>query len=333
MLINNKTQNDKDYKNYIEMVHNKREVPNAVLEEIVKKSNSSSIVLKERIISGEVNEVYLINTSNNDDLIVRISFDKNLNFSYEKWAIENAKNVCVPVPEILFIGKISIKGELYSFCVNRYINGDPLDMELIDFNKISKQKPKKYLFEAGKILSKIHSVRTNGYGKIDGNGWSDEKSTDNFFKIWENNRLIENLAAKIDLSPKTVELAGKNILKFKNIYKKHWLVLNHGDFTPRHMIVRDGKIAGIIDWGEARSDSPVYDFANFDFWMDNQNCLDWLKEGYADKFIFDNNFENLLNIAKLTVGLDVLSFYTIQNRTSVIKRAKEKIIRSLSYFQ
>jgi len=37
--------------------------------------------------------------------------------------------------------------------------------------------------------------------------------------------------------------------------------LLHGDFHPRHLYARGGSITGIIDWGDATSGDPVYDFA------------------------------------------------------------------------
>jgi aminoglycoside phosphotransferase (APT) family kinase protein len=31
------------------------------------------------------------------------------------------------------------------------------------------------------------------------------------------------------------------------------------DFSPRHVFARDGRIAGIIDWGDAICGDPLYD--------------------------------------------------------------------------
>jgi aminoglycoside phosphotransferase (APT) family kinase protein len=35
--------------------------------------------------------------------------------------------------------------------------------------------------------------------------------------------------------------------------------LLHGDFSPRHVFARNGRIAGIIDWGDAICGDPLYD--------------------------------------------------------------------------
>lgn len=36
--------------------------------------------------------------------------------------------------------------------------------------------------------------------------------------------------------------------------------LLHGDFHPRHVYADGGRITGIIDWGDASSGDPLYDF-------------------------------------------------------------------------
>jgi hypothetical protein len=36
--------------------------------------------------------------------------------------------------------------------------------------------------------------------------------------------------------------------------------LLHGDFNPRHVFAHDGRVAGIIDWGDAMCGDPAYDF-------------------------------------------------------------------------
>lgn len=36
--------------------------------------------------------------------------------------------------------------------------------------------------------------------------------------------------------------------------------LLHGDFNPRHVFAQDGRVTGIIDWGDAICGDPVYDF-------------------------------------------------------------------------
>lgn len=50
-------------------------------------------------------------------------------------------------------------------------------------------------------------------------------------------------------------------------------VLVHGDLGPEHVLVRDGRVAGVIDWSDARVGDPALDFA----W-----CLHGTSEPTAD---------------------------------------------------
>ena len=48
-------------------------------------------------------------------------------------------------------------------------------------------------------------------------------------------------------------------------------VLIHADLGPEHLLVRDGRLAGVIDWGDARLGDPALDYA----WLLNGPFTDW----------------------------------------------------------
>jgi len=48
-------------------------------------------------------------------------------------------------------------------------------------------------------------------------------------------------------------------------------VLLHADLGPEHLLVRDGRLAGVIDWGDARVGDPALDYA----WLLNGPFADW----------------------------------------------------------
>ena len=47
--------------------------------------------------------------------------------------------------------------------------------------------------------------------------------------------------------------------------------LTHSDLGPTHLLVRDGRLAGVIDWGDARVGDPALDYA----WLLNGPFPDW----------------------------------------------------------
>ena len=48
-------------------------------------------------------------------------------------------------------------------------------------------------------------------------------------------------------------------------------VLLHADLGPDHLLVRDGRLSGVIDWGDARVGDPALDYA----WLLNGPFADW----------------------------------------------------------
>jgi aminoglycoside phosphotransferase (APT) family kinase protein len=47
--------------------------------------------------------------------------------------------------------------------------------------------------------------------------------------------------------------------------------VTHSDLGPTHLLVRDGQLAGVIDWGDARVGDPAIDYA----WLLNGPFPDW----------------------------------------------------------
>jgi aminoglycoside phosphotransferase (APT) family kinase protein len=47
--------------------------------------------------------------------------------------------------------------------------------------------------------------------------------------------------------------------------------LLHADLGPEHLLVRDGRLAGVIDWGDARVGDPALDYS----WLLNGPFADW----------------------------------------------------------
>jgi aminoglycoside phosphotransferase (APT) family kinase protein len=47
--------------------------------------------------------------------------------------------------------------------------------------------------------------------------------------------------------------------------------LIHSDLGPEHLLVRDGRLAGVIDWGDTRVGDPALDYS----WLLNGPFADW----------------------------------------------------------
>ena len=321
-----------DYKKYLKSLHSQKETPEEIIREIVKEGIQKRFVSKKKIVAGEVNEVYDITLSDKSHVILRVSPNGSPDFQQEQWSMEAAKKVSVPVPEIYLVKYITINGKEYGFCLMEKLEGDTLERGKIDFDKLALKERKDYIIQAGAILTKIHSIPTVGWGWIVKNK-GQYKTSDELFVQWLNKREEYLKAAKEEnIEKQVINKALKVVEDFKEKYKSIKPRLAHSDFAHKHFMVKDRKVVGILDWGGVRSDSPVYDFANWDFWFGENIPTKWLMEGYTNKDLFDDNFEDFLHFIRIEKGLENLNWYNKQKYKEMIEKIKAKLIKDVEYF-
>lgn len=323
-----------DYGEYLKSLHSKLTTPDEVTTSIVFEATKKEVKNKRKIIAGEASEVYDVELTNNSHVILRIARGEKEQYGQESWAINEAKKVGVPVPEILLIKHLSVDGNLLSFCVQNKLPGEPLERGAIDFGKFDKTRQRSIINNAGEILSKIHQIKTNGFGYLKGEGKGSfatfgelmsehANQSDEYLKLAKKYEIPEKEMAK------TLDILSKKAANASPITP----ILCHNDFNIKHIMV-DGtdRITGIIDWGEVQGDSPVSDFAKWDYWFGDYIPTEWLKEGYPDKQIFSGNYEELFHWIRLNNGLGVMYWYDQKNYVSGIEFAKEKLLADLKFY-
>jgi len=332
--MNSSKKKSKNFAEYLTNIHSNLIAPEEIINAAVKEATGKFPQNKKRIIAGEANEVYDVTLKNNTHVIIRISRKGKLEFEREKWAIEECKKVDVPVPEILLIKHLKTDKELLSICVQKKLEGDVLERGAIDYHNLDKSYVKRIIVQAGEILSKIHSIKTSGFDYINGKGEGKFKDFNEFAKgkSGRNGEFLK-LARKVNfdskLMEKILETINANLKRCKDLKP----FLNNGDFAPKHMRVKGEKITGILDWGEASSNFPVYDFARWDYWFSDELPLEWIKEGYLNKNFFSSEFENNLHWAKLDIGLGVLWWYSSQDYSKAVENAKKKLLRDFRFYK
>jgi len=163
---------------------------------------------------------------------------------------------------------------------------------------------------------------------LDGNG---KGRFDTFAEMMETEAAIDNLEKYVKLADEVGfdRDAMKKILKVVTNGVRSTPssspVLTHNDFHPKHIIVKDGWVNGLIDFGEVAGNYPVSDFAKWDYWDGDWIPLEWLKEGYANKEIFQNGFEETVHWMKLEHGLSLLRWYDHQYYAKGVEDAKRKL--------
>lgn len=322
-----------DYNKYLRSLHSKKQTPEEIIRSFVKEGTGKDIVSKNKIISGEVNEVYEINLSDDSKVILRISSNGSPDFQQEQWAIKECKKIGIPAPDIFLVKYQTIDSKKYGFCLMEKIEGDTLERGKLNFDDLTLDEKKNYIHQAGEILSKIHSIATTGWGWI----IKDRGEYDSSGDLFENWMVKKGNYAKIareeNIKASIIDKANELVEIFKIRYELKKPCLNHSDFAHKHFMVRGSKIVAILDWGSVRSDLPTYDFANWDFWFGENIPTEWLKDGYINKELFDNDFDDFLHFIRITKALENLDWYHKQKYSEMVEKIKVKLLKDVGYFK
>ena len=103
----------------------------------------------------------------------------------------------------------------------------------------------------------------------------------------------------------------------------------HNDYGPKHFLIHEGKISGILDFENAEGGDPVREFARWDFF--GQNKPEWgvLKEGYENQSLFEGDFQQRFQLWKIFLGVQHLEYYTKEQNPSGISLAKDRLTKDI----
>jgi aminoglycoside phosphotransferase (APT) family kinase protein len=127
--------------------------------------------------------------------------------------------------------------------------------------QLSKAKKRKLYSDLGKLLRRMHSIPVKGYGEI--------QNKKGKFGTWD--VFWENVYTKFMKEATKRRTFTQNELKiidsfFDNRlrYPKKGRLL-HVDIKPMHVLVAENKISGLIDFSDAMSGDPTFDFEQLYF--------------------------------------------------------------------
>jgi len=320
-------QQPDQYRAYLEDKHSRLNASPELIDELVEKATGANIVAKRKLILGEVNEVYEATNSKDKSVIVRISRREDPQFAGEKWAINKSKEAGVPAPEILLIETVSDKDTPLTFCIEEKLQGEPLNSQL---DQLSGDEKRRLVMSAGEILGRIHSVNTAGFGNIDQHGiGSKEKWAKFMLRDEKDIERLRRVASKVGLGSGLIDRAFRTIRDADIIYEAVSPHLIHGDYGPKHILVHEGKISGIIDFEGCKSGDPAWDFAWWDFFQSPGLPTNWLMDGYENKSFFGPDFKTRLRLVRLALSLTLLDYYDSENNPSGLRHTKIKFLKDI----
>lgn len=292
-------------------IHDKKTSSPEVVARIIAKSINKKIVNYDRILNGEVNEVYNVELEDGSEVIIRIGHDKDQGFEAETWAIKQAKKADVPVANVLAIGVESEAEKTLHYSIQEKLRGKRFDT-LLWAEQISPERAQAITKQAGEILARIHSITaTSGYGNTNLQGQGKFANAEAWVKAQLGKRdYFKMLFAANNLGPDILDAVLAKIEEASTLLTSHPHLL-HSDYGPKHIFVGDDDvITGIIDFEDVESGDSAMDFASWDYWFRDKLPTEWLTAGYQRVASLGNRFSERLTVAQLHELLDLLDYYT-----------------------
>jgi aminoglycoside phosphotransferase (APT) family kinase protein len=190
----------------------------------------------------------------------------------EVWACGQGLGAGCPVPAVLGFGRLGSSADISAFIMS-LVDGLPL------------AAPHPVLREVGVRLRRLHEVKGPGFGSLSDASWDDTGRFSLQHGSWRG--FLEDLVGEIRALAGSYAMAGgvADAAAGALDARREALAaievgsLCHGDLKLGHVLVDEGRLAGVIDWGDAAVGDPVWDIARFAHRAD-ASCLSLLLEGY-----------------------------------------------------
>lgn len=258
---------------------------------------------------GLTNHVFAAKTGN-ENLVIRFSEEsKSFSFIKEQWAVSKAREIGVPVPDILEVGTDEFGN---TYMISHRVKGE---------SAIDHPERNRIIEEMGRLSKVIHNIKTTGYGEV--YDWSaNVLSKNKTFPDYLNRELRVN--ERIQFFQEHKMIPPKILAKLKGEVKemfemKGGPVLHHGDLRLKNMMVdEDCRISAIIDWENSISSIPPYwdlSIALHDLTIDEQV---YFLKGYG------LNSKRMSAIANKVKVLNILNYAPVLKRR--IKKSSRKQI-------
>ena len=310
--------------------HHQWNTPTSLINEYVRKATGSTIVQSSRVVLGLDNEVYAVTTTSHHRLIVRISHKENHRFEAERWALNAARSAGVPTPHVLLVEQAVYHDSVVTFCIEEKISGVPLD-ELLKQGMASSVN--KAVDQIGEVLSKLHSVKIDGFGYLQPDGKGQQTSFAEIM-LMANERQAELYeAASLWNVPEQKITVGLELLNtHRELYQFQTPVLVHGDFGPRHIFVEEDNISGVIDMQDCSGNHPVFDFVSWDAYWRELVPTSKLLASYGNPDVFTESYETLFHLVLLRESLIMLMVHAARKNPHGVQGFLTEMERALRYF-
>jgi aminoglycoside phosphotransferase (APT) family kinase protein len=196
-----------------------------------------------------MNETYRVVLAAVGSVVVRIARQSVPWFTDEAHLMAQARVVGVPTAEVLGVEHVEHDGVLLSFSIQRFLPGRSLD-DLA--GELPPAELERLVTEGGELLARVHSI-------VPDRGRRHELQLPEAGSLERGVRIVKRTFGPSAAS--ILERGAEFLNRELAARPSPSPVLAQGDWVPKHLLIDDGAIVGVIDWEFAGPASPAYDFA------------------------------------------------------------------------
>jgi len=244
--------------------------PRPVIDAVVRRTCGRGAERLVPLPGGGLHETYRADVHDHLQVVVRIARRPVPWFTDEGHVMAQARRVGVPTPDVLGTEQVEQDGELLSFSILELLPGRPLDVLA---GAIPASDLERLVQDAGELLARVHGVVP-------------DRGTTHQLALPDDGVVDRALRVAQTLGPaaaRAVERAASFLLHEVTARPAPALALAHGDWLPKHLLVDEGVIVGVIDWEFAGPASPALDLARWEVSAGDRlaDRGDLLRRGYA----------------------------------------------------
>jgi Ser/Thr protein kinase RdoA (MazF antagonist) len=309
-----------EYARHLAALHAGFEAPAELIAAAARAVTRSPIRAMQRIVHGEANEVYALAFERGPDVILRIARHAEGLFEKEAWAIGRCRALGMAVPEVLSLQRHQAGGEPLEFCFLARLPGERLSDSL----SLPREALRAVVRELGEQISRMHAIGPANLGEA---ARFFENDTDDFLAMEAE---FMELGAAAGLDRRTL---ARGFRFFEAAMARQGPPprrLTHNDLRACHVLVHEGRLSGLIDFGQVSTDSPINEFAKWAYWEEPDLPVAWLREGYGDKSLFDDDYPELFRALRIANALWALRWYALTGYAAGVDRAAARLTSYLA---
>ena len=246
--------------------------PRQVINSVVRSVCGHGVEQLVRLTSGGVNETYRVELEAAGSDVVRIGRQPVPWFTDEEHVMARARAVGVPTAEVLGVEHVEHDGELLSFSIQRILPGRSLD-ELA--SELPARDVERLVMDGGELLARVHSL-------VPDLGVRHELQPPDEHSLARGERIVEQT-----LGPSAASVVERGAAFLRRelaaLPPAPSPVLVHSDWLPKHLLIDDGTIVGVIDWERAGPAPAAFDLAMWEAFAADRphHGSELLRRGYA----------------------------------------------------